>query len=593
MLLQTLIENGSKFMVMSELRSKKIAATTTILVIDHDPDLATVFCDLLSFNGFATLKATAGQEGIQLAQLHHPQLIVCDIELPDISGYDVLANVRSHHTTATIPVIMLTSHNVYNTFRRSMEQGADDYLTKPADLQSLLRAVQTQLSKRKQLAQCFATTSAKPAYKQLISAVTLEDLIEQFEISKQQPWSSLWVICLDDYGALQTGYGHVFSQLVIQSLGQQLYQWREQWNKSPLSIDTLAYLGENRFVVFLSAPQTPDEDICVQAVAELKTDLQQPMVINNHCLKLDIHIECIDCANLTTVKMLQTKLNRLANSGPVINQLSLAEQLRRAMHRDELQLRFQPQVDLNSGQIIGAEVLVRWMIPGKSPILPVQFIPVAEEHGLILPLGEWILETALQQLAHWQKIRLPGISIAINLSVYQLRSLHFIDRLMTLVDAAQVSPVMVDLELPEQLIMEDLSRAKYLLTELQHRGFSTAIDNFGSGSLSHLQYLPVNILKLDKCFVRNLHSNRSNQVIVRAIIEMARGLNISTIASGVETARELSILRQLKCHSIQGYLFSPALTAQDFEKLLLEPSKGQAKTYLENRTSLDTAVKIH
>ena len=192
-------------------------------------------------------------------------------------------------------------------------------------------------------------------------------------------------------------------------------------------------------------------------------------------------------------------------------------------------------------------------------------------------LGEWILRTALQQLAHWQKMQLSGISIAVNLSVYQLRSLHFIDRLMEMVESTKVSPVMIDLELPERLIMEDLNRSKLLLAELHHRGFSTAIDDFGSGCLSHLPYLPVNILKLDKCFVRDLHRNKNNQVIVRAIVEMAQGLNISTVASGVETAKELSILKQLKCHSMQGYLFSPALAAKDFERLLLESSGATIK----------------
>ncbi|ESA38871.1 response regulator receiver modulated diguanylate cyclase phosphodiesterase [Leptolyngbya sp. Heron Island J] len=573
--------------------SKQTAVAATILVIDADTDLAAMFCNLLSFNGFATLRATTGQDGIQLAQLHHPQLIVCDIALPDISGYDLLASVRSHHTIFSTPFIMLTSDNDYTTFRRSMEQGADDYVVKSPDLQTVLRSVQTQLTKHEKLTQCLTTISAKPTYKQVITAVTLADLKDQFTTIKQQPWSSLWVVYLNDYEMLQRGYGHVFSQLAVQSLGQKLYQWQEQSNESFLTINTLAYLGGNRFVIFLSASKTPDQPSYVRVTTQLKTELQHPMVINNHRLIPDIYIECISCAQLATISMLETTLNRSTNSDSGINQLSLAARLRRAMQQDELQLHFQPQVDLNSGQIIGAEVLVRWMIPGKSPILPAQFIPAAEEHGLILPLGEWILETALQQLAHWQKIRLPGISIAINLSVYQLRSFHFLERLMALVNAAQVSPVMIDLELPERMIMEDLSQAKYLLTELQQRGFSTAIDDFGSGSLSHLQYLPVNILKLDKCFVRNLYSNRSNQVIVRAIIEMARGLNISTIANGVETARELSILKQLKCHSIQGYLFSPALTAQDFKKLLLEPSKAQSKNCLEHRSSLHAAVKIH
>ena len=580
-------------MSMSELVSEKTASITTILIIDDDVDLATVFCDLLALNGFTTLRAATGQEGIQLAQLHHPQLIVCDIGLPDISGYQVLTNLRSYPTTTTIPVIMLTGYDVSDTFRRSMEYGADDYLTKPTDLQSFLRAVQTQLSKREQLAKCFKPVPAESTCKQLMSAVKWETLKEQFDIIRQSPWSSLWVIHLNNYGGLQTCYGHVFSQLVLKSTGQQLRQWQEGWNTPALSINTLSYLGGNQFVIFLSAPHTPNKPFCDQAIANLKTDLQQPMVINNHHLIPDIHIESINQPELATVKTLGTTANRLTNLGAAVNQLSLVERLRRAMQRDELQLYFQPQVDLNSGQIIGAEALVRWVVPGESPVLPVQFIPVAEEHGLMLPLGEWILETALQQLAHWQKIRLSGISIAVNLSAYQLRSPHFIGRLMTLVETAQVSPVMVDLELPEHLIMEDLSRAKYLLAELQHKGFSTAIDDFGSTSLSHLQYLPVNILKLGKCFVRDLHNNRSNQVIVRAIMEIARGLNISTIASGVETARELSILKQLKCQSMQGYLFSPALTAQDFEKLLLESSKGHPKTRIKHGTPPQAATKIH
>ncbi len=576
-------------MPMSELISEKTDSMTTVLVIDDDADLVTVFCDLLDLNGFRALSATTGQEGMQLAQLHHPKLVVCDIGLPDISGYDVLTNLRSHPATTTIPVIMLTGHDISNTFRRSMEHGADDYLTKPTNVQSFLRAVQTQLSKREQLAKSFAPTMS--TCKQLMSAATWETLKEQFERIRQMPWSGLWIIHLNNYVEFQTGYGHAFSQLVLKSIGQQLHQWQRVWNDPRLSISTLTYLGGNRFAIFLSAPCIPNKTICEIAIAKLKADLQQPMVMNNHHLIPDIYIEAIHHLELATIRTLVATGNHLAKADSAVNQLSLAERLRRAMQRDQLQLYFQPQVDLDSGQIIGAEALVRWLVPGEFPVLPVQFIPVAEEHGLMLPLGEWILETALRQLAHWQKMKLSGISIAVNLSAYQLRDLHFIDRLMGIVETAQVSPVMVDLELPEQLIMEDLNRTKYLLTELQDKGFSTAIDDFGSGSLSHLQYLPVNILKLDKCFVRDLHNNRSNQVIVRAIIEMAQGLNISTIASGVETARELSILKQLNCQSMQGYLFSPALAAQDFEKLLLESSKGHPTNPIENKISLQATIQ--
>lgn len=544
------------------------AAMTTILIIDGDPKLVSVFCDALIANGFATLRATTGQEGIQLAQLHYPQLIVCDIGLPDISGYGVLETVRAHPATVAIPVIMLAGHDVSNAFRRSMEQGADDYLTKPVSLDSFLRAVQAQLTKHEQLATYFF--SPKPLHRSLKTSVNLDKLGEQFKRLKYAPWSSLWIIQVHNSDLLQARYGHVFGQLVFQAIGQQLCQWRDQWDEENLYIDALVSLGIDRFVVLLRALHEPSEQKYETTIASLKTELQQPIVVNNHRLIPDIRIEAIDGTTLVKSKTLEAALTV---SAPIVNQVSLAERLRQAIYQDELQLYFQPQVDLNSGQIIGAEALVRWIVPGEPPVLPVQFIPVAEENGLMLPLGEWVLEAALQQLFYWQKKQLSGISIAVNLSIYQLRSPHFIDRLMTMVEAARVSPVMMDLELPERLIMEDLNRAKLLLTELQHRGFSTAIDDFGSGSLSHLQYLPVNILKLDKCFVRDLHQNRSNQVIVRAILDMAQGLNISTIASGVETARELSILKQLKCQSMQGYLFSPAITAKDFEMLLLESSK--------------------
>lgn len=549
------------------------ASITTILVIDSDADLVTAYCHLLSLNGFAVLNAATGQEGIQLVKLHQPQLTVCEVGLPDMSGYDVLTHLRSHPTN-TPPIIILTGHGVSTEFRHSMEAGADDYLPKPVNLQSFLRAVQTQVDKREQLAKCLRAESVELTDDPLASAISWRELENQIKTIKQLPWSSLWVIQIRDHNALQTGYGHVFGQLVLQSIGQRLQKWQQQWNEPTISAEFVAYLGENRFVVFLSALQTPVENICVTAIANLKTDLQQYLVINNHRLIPDISIEAIGDLELTTVKTLK-KLNRL--TAPTVNQLSLSEQLRRAIQQDELQLYFQPQVDLSSGHIIGAEALLRWILPGEPPILPVQLISIAEENGLMLPLGEWILKTALRQLAYWQKVQLSGVSIALNLSVYQLRSLHFIDRLMAMVESAKVNPVMIDLELPERLIIEDLNRAQLLLTELQHRGFSTAIDDFGSGCLNHLPHLPVNILKLDKCFVRELHQNKSNQVIVGAIIEMAQGLNISTIANGVETAKELSILKQLKCHSMQGYLFSPALAAKDFEKLLLEPSREQLK----------------
>ncbi len=540
---------------------------TTILVIEGDIDLSKAFCDSLMAYGYTTLRVATGQVGVELARERYPQLIVCDIGLPDMDGYGVLENLRSHPSTASIPVIMLADQEDRGSFRRSMEQGADDYLTKPINLDSLLQAIHTQLTKREQLRTWLMAQSTTTIGMASISQKHLE---QTFQALKQSPWSNLWVIQLCNHGLVQKSYGHVFGQLFLQTFGEQLHHWRETWNNPSISMEMLVRWGTDEFIVLWKGLKPPSKKVVDSLLRDLKTTLKKPLTINNHQLFPEISIDTISAAEIAMGSTLKAVL---VKSPSAVYKSSSAEQLRRAIRRDELELYFQPQVDLYSGQIVGAEALVRWVLPGQSPMLPVDFIPMAEENGLMLSLGEWILEAALRQLSHWQTNQLSGISLAVNLSSYQLRSDQFIGRLMTMVNEAKVSPIMMDLELPERLVIEDLSRAKGLLTELQRKGFSTAIDDFGCSSLSHLQYLPVNILKLDKCFVRDLYQNKSNQIIVKAIMEMARGLNISTIAIGVETAKELSVLKQLKCQSMQGYLFSPALPAKDFETLLLESLK--------------------
>lgn len=548
--------------------SKISAAAATILMIDDDAELASVFCDTLALNGFSTLRVTTGRAGVQLAQQQPPQLIICNIGLPDISGYEVLKQLRSHPSTLTIPVIALAGHNIPDTFRRSMEHGADDYLIKPIKPKSLLRAVQAQLIKREQLIKHFSSASVRTSK----GGIEFGQRKIQMEDRKQALWSRIWTVEFESYSSIRASYGHVFGQLALQAVSHRLQQWQDQWDNPKISLEALAYLETNRFVIFLSALTKVSAKQQDAAIAKLKTVLQAPLAINNHQLMPEIGIWSTDISQQDNVYTLSPHLPHIAVAE---TQLSMVEKLRQAIRKDQLQLYFQPQVDLSSGQIVGAEALVRWIVPGRPPLLPAEFLPAAEENNLILPLGDWVLQKALQQLSRWQKMELSGLTMAVNLSAYQLNSSSFIERLTAAVNMASVNPIMLDLELPESVIMADPNYALKLLTNLQSLGFSIALDDFGSGlsTLSHLQHLPVNILKIDKCFVRDLHQNRANQIVVKAIMEMARGLNISTTASGVETARELAILKQLNCRTMQGYLFSPALPAEDFETLFLQKNQ--------------------
>ena len=201
------------------LMSKVSTAAANILVIDDDAEMASAFCDALVMNGFSALRTTTGQSGIQLAQQQSPQLIICNIGLPDISGYEVLKKLRSHPSTLTIPVIALAGHDVPDTFRRTMEHGADDYLIKPIGFMSLLRAVQAQLTKREQLIKHFSSNAAAAEGSSEFSQKKIKTQVENL---KQAVWSRLWTIELESYSSIQASYGHVFGQLVLQSIEHRL-----------------------------------------------------------------------------------------------------------------------------------------------------------------------------------------------------------------------------------------------------------------------------------------------------------------------------------------------------------------------------------
>ncbi|MEO0455607.1 MAG: EAL domain-containing protein [Cyanobacteria bacterium P01_A01_bin.114] len=259
--------------------------------------------------------------------------------------------------------------------------------------------------------------------------------------------------------------------------------------------------------------------------------------------------------------------------------------LKRALNREEFELYYQPQVDLNTGKVLGAEALIRWNSVDEGLISPAQFIPIAEESGLILPIGEWVLRTACQQIRHWQESAFAVMTIAINLSAKQFQTPDLQHRLVSILDEEGIEPSLIDLELTESLLVDNIERTSSMLNELRESGFAIAIDDFGTGysSLGYLQRFPINVLKIDKCFIRNLDSNLSNRVIVKAIIEMAQGLKIDTIAEGVETPAELATLRQLNCGAMQGYLFSQPLCAKAFEVMIACAQAKQGVVLAYNR----------
>jgi diguanylate cyclase (GGDEF)-like protein/PAS domain S-box-containing protein len=255
--------------------------------------------------------------------------------------------------------------------------------------------------------------------------------------------------------------------------------------------------------------------------------------------------------------------------------LTLETGLRHALERGELRLHFQPQIDLASGAVLGAEALVRWQHPEWGLVAPAEFVPLAEETGLILAIGEWVLKTACAQARAWHDAGHTGLHVAVNLSGKQLAGDVLIETVERALGESGLATGTLEVEITESLLMQDLDETAATLDGLAELGIKVAMDDFGTGysSLSYLKRLPIDTLKIDQSFVRDIITDPDDAAIVQAIIAMAHNLGIKVVAEGVETTEQLAFLRRHRCDGIQGYIISGPLPPKDFEALLREPAK--------------------
>lgn len=261
-----------------------------------------------------------------------------------------------------------------------------------------------------------------------------------------------------------------------------------------------------------------------------------------------------------------------SENAEALRELTIESSLRKALDAGELFLVYQPQVDIRSGRITGVEALLRWEHPEWGVIAPGQFIPIAEQTGLIVPIGEWVVGVACLQNRIWQKAGLPPLRMAVNLSARQLRQKNLAEIVRRSLAHASLDPSLLELEITEGTAMDRAESTIQILNALKEIGVKLSIDDFGTGysSLSYLQRFPLDVLKIDRSFVKDIHKQPESQAIVKAILAMARSLKLSVIAEGVETHEELRFLKESGCDAMQGYYFSPPVPALDATRLLQE-----------------------
>ena len=566
-----------------------------ILVIEDEASIRENILELLEAENFEGFGADNGLAGVKLAREILPDLILCDLMMPVIDGYSALTLLRAEPATASIPFIFLTALSDRTHLRTGMELGADDYLTKPCTPNELLRAIQTRLQKREAVQQHYMAEIKRASdqlndllyYDSLTQLPNRLSLAERFRqiLNTCAPTDTnklIPVLCvgLDRFNRINDTLGHETGDLLIKDFAERL--------KTSLDTDlTIARLNGDRFAILLP-PADRKQDAA--AVAEtIQDSLSQPFLSDSQeiFLSASIGIALYPRDGTSLEKLLQhaSQAMHLAKQqggnqhqfytaaflSATSDDLALETDLRYALERQEFQVCYQPQVSLQTGKITGAEALLRWHHPKRGLILPARFIPLAEETGLIVPIGEWVLSAACRQAQGWHQAGFSGLRVAVNLSSRQFSQLNMRQRLTDILIETGFNPTYLDLELTESVLLENSQAAIRRLSALKALGLQIAIDDFGSGysSLRYLQQFPFDILKIDRNFVNNISADARNRAITAALIDMAHQLDLKVIAEGVETKEELAFLRQHQCDEMQGYLFSRPLAAAEFEKLLL------------------------
>lgn len=540
-----------------------------ILIVEDESIIAEDISDSLISLGYRiTGMVYSGEEAIEAAAKFRPDLVLMDVNLQgEIDGITAAAEIRDRFQ---IPVVYLTAYADENTLRRVNATKPFGYIVKPFEEKNLHTTIQLALHRHE-----YDSLTNLPN-----RSLLREQLNQVLEKQKELPaMIPVLTLSLDKINRINSTLGHEIGDSVLCKVAQRLSNCRE-------NINIVARLEAAEFAIVIQ-PVTEKQD-AAKIAQNILDIVAQPMIVKGSELYLTasigISLSPSDASdgdqllkNAYTAMYnsqqqggnnYQFYMPKVANSS--INIFTQENCLRNALKRSEFEVYYEPQIEIKTGKIIGAEALVRWNHPERGRVSPGEFIPMAEEMGLIAPLGEWVLETACRQTKAWQTQGLPPLRVAVNLSARQFEQKNLTERVSQILRETNLDPKCLELELTEGLILQAETAAHEAFTVWRNMGIKIAIDDFGTGysSLSYPKRFPFDAIKIDKSFIRDLADDRQNAAITIAIIQMAHYMNMTVIAEGVENESELAFLCAHECDEIQGYFFSPALPRDEFEALL-------------------------
>ena len=567
-----------------------------IMMVDDEPLNMDVLEIHLGTEGYTNFVAVSDSTlAMDRLRQELPDVLLLDLVMPEVTGFDILRLIRDDEKLRYLPVIVLTSANDAATKLEALTLGATDFLAKPIDASELalrLRNTLSAIAWRKRMSEVDPLTDLpnRMWFKQALSARLATR-------PAGKSLSALMLINIDRFKSINDSLGPEHGDEVLKEFGQRLINSyrdgeKQPWFSKELSTDkipTVSRLDGDRFVAMLPWTESRDmEGLLESTTKALTAELDRPFDVAGQAIYLSVSIgvsiigSCHDTVE-SLINKSETALrhtHRSTDSSYAIysdhmdakarEELSIENGLRTAVENEEIFVVYQPKVHVATNQIVGAEALVRWLHPDLGLVSPVNFIELAENSGMIVSIGEWVMREACRQAKLWQDAGHPDFKIAVNVSIRQMSEPDFLDVVRCALDESGLPAGSLIVEITENMIMENAESNTLILHALKKLGTKISIDDFGTGysSLSYLQRFPLDQLKIDQSFIREIKSQSEPVPIVKAVISLAHDLGLNVVAEGVETSEQLHHIRALKCEEFQGYLCSKPVPAPDFFNLL-------------------------
>ncbi|MDQ5848674.1 MAG: EAL domain-containing protein [Pseudomonadota bacterium] len=562
-----------------------------VLLIEDNPGDARLIQEMIKEDPdtpFAVHCVGRLAQGLEQLLAGETGLVLLDLSLPDSSGLDTFAKVYAH--SPSVPIIVLTGNDDQTLALSAVKGGAQDYLVKGRlERELLLRSMRYSIERKRYQVQ-LEHQANYDALTGLPNRNLLNDRLRQAVYAQRSPRNLAVVFMdLDHFKFVNDSLGHSTGDKLLKAMGERLRAVLREG-------DTVGRVGGDEFVLILN--DQSNEEVIFRAMQRIASKVSEPITIDGK----ELYVSCSAGISMypqdgpdvdTLLKNADAAMYRAKEHGRnnfqfytaemnerVNERLALENALRRAIERQEFILHYQQKVDMKTGVVIGAEALVRWMHPEWGLVRPARFIPLAEETGLIVQLGEWVLREACRQTREWLDSGLkPGV-VSVNLSARQFRQEGLVRMVSRILEETKLEPAQLEMELTESMVMHNVEAAIATLQGLKSLGVALSVDDFGTGysSLSYLKDLPIDALKIDRSFVRDIGAGAEAEdgVIAQAIISLGHSLHLRVVAEGVETDQQVRFLKRHGCDELQGFFYGEPVAPADYARLL-EKAKRRAR----------------